>query len=392
MNDRTSAPSGPHSGRRLDFRRCAGAATLAFAGWLGFAGAAFGANANFTVTVAPINADLTGDNVADVSVSRPGPTPQDSLTAYAAYRVTLTNNSGNTTNSIVFGGSTTVSGGNAQDSAPFVETNLPKSCSPSGTGFQCSFPQMKDGTTNTFVAIFSAPLLGDPTHWASDAKINFNWTFNYASGNSSGSASSLLCNGVAASPPPCSGTSPTSLITTGDAEILSSFTTYIPSFGGEFFTGNGVSALSGGLPATALTRLSVPDKEQLTTAQVQQTVTSGSTTGLTTTTITSIVQVPNNNQTFSQFVTITLRRDASTIANGAKIANAVVLYSHADDLSGLNPVQQCPANGDPSSFNPPVCEMLSLRTAFTKKNAPTSDDIGDWLFVIHALENGGFKF
>jgi hypothetical protein len=389
MNNPTFSPADPSSRSPLSRRlvRCLGSAAFAAAAWLGLGGTALAANANFTVTVAPINADVTGDSVPDVSVSRP-----PDLTTYAAYRVTLTNNSGNTTNAIVFGGSTTVSGGNAQDSAPYVETNLPRSCSGSGTGFQCSFPQMKNGTTNTFVVLFSAPLLGDPAHWSANAAIDLNWTFDYSSGNSSGTPSSLICNGQPASPPPCFGTSSTRLITTADADILSSFTTYIPSFGGEFFTGNGVSALSNTLPATALTRLSVPAAEKLTTAQVQQTVASGSTSGLTTTTITSIIKVPNNDQPFSAFVTILLHRDSSTIANGAKIASAVVSYSHADDLSGLNPVPPCPANGNPSGFTPPVCEMLSQRIEYTKKTAPTPDDIGDWLFVIHALENGGFKF
>jgi hypothetical protein len=40
--------------------------------------------------------------------------------------------------------------------------------------------------------------------------------------------------------------------------------------------------------------------------------------------------------------------------------------------------------------------MVTLRKEFTKKDVTAGlampDDIGDWLFVIHALENGGFKF
>jgi hypothetical protein len=391
MNHPTSSPDptyrSPLSQRLV---RCLGATALAAAAWLGVGATALAANANFTVTVAPIN--------ADVSVGRSG------LTTYDAFRVTLTNMSGNTTNAIVFGGSTnvtgdlTATGGDANAVASYVESDPLGTCSGSGTTVQCNIGQMKNGVTKSFVVIFAAPALADADHWATDAKIDFNWSFDYSSGNSSGTPTSLICNSQPASPPPCTGTNSTNLITTATDAILSSFVTYIPSFGGTFFTGNGASALPSNpgltnpLLPTALLKLKVPGAEKLSTAQVQQNVVAGGLTSATTTTITSIIKVPNNDQPFSQFITIFLQRDASTHANGAKIADAVVLYSHTDDLSNLNPVPPCPANGDPSGFTPPVCEMLSLRTEFTKKTAPTPDDVGDWLFVIHALENGGFKF
>ena len=396
MDHRTLAPACRKSRPLLaGLRRCAGSAALAAAAWLGIGGPALAANANFTVTVEPVP--------VSVSVSR------SPLTTYAAYKVSITNISGNTTNAVVFTAATDVSGdltstnGDAGAQAAYVETLPGSACSPGGTvggtSVQCNYAQMQNGANNSFVLIFATPALTAADHWANSAAINLTWTLDYASGNSSSTPSSLYCNGTQASPPPCTATVSTGLITTLTTDILSGLTSYIPSFGGSFYTGNGVSALSSSLPATSQTKLTVPTAEALTTAQVQQYIDAGGLTSATTTTNRTYVTVPNGNALFQQFVTIELRRDASTIANGAKIANAVVLYSHSADVNNtdpnvdptivFNPLPPCPTGGVPTS-TAPVC--VYSRTEFTKKNAPTTDDIGDWLFVIHALENGGFKF
>jgi len=368
--------------------RWLGSATLCAALMAG-SNAALAANANFAVTVTPIP--------VTVSVSRPG------LTTYAAFAVSIANNSGNTNNNIRFGGSTNVTGdlpapsttttGDAGAMATYVEAIPTSACTPTtagGTAVQCNFAQMKNGDSKSFVVLFAAPLLAAADHWASNAAINFTWTFDYASGNSSGTPSSLVCNGQAAAPGSCTATNSTTLVTTVTDAILSEFVTYIPSFGGTFFTGNGASVLpptGTDLLPTAAVKITVPTGQNLTTAQADLTVALGGLTSATTTTNTVVMQVPNNNQLFGNYATIELRRDASTIAKGAKISSAAVLYRH-EDTAAENPVPPCPANGDPSGFTPPVCEVLSLRTEFTKKNAPTPADIGDWLFVVHALENG----
>jgi len=326
-------------------------------------------------------------------VSRPG------LTTYAAFTVSIQNTSGNTTNAIRFSGSADVSGdltaanGNAGATATYVETIPTSACTPTtpgGTTITCNFGQMKNGANNSFVVIFAAPTLVAADHWANDAKINFNWTLNYSSGNSSGTPSSVLCTiGTAVVPPPCAATNSTALVTTQTDDILAGFLTYIPSFGGTFFTGNGSSVLGPigtNLRPTALVKLTVPTGQKLTTAQADVTVAVGGLTGDTTTTNTTIVDVPNNDQLFTSFAVVELRRDASTIASGAKIANAVVSYSH-DNTGTPQPLAACPSNGVPTT-SAPVC--VFDRIEFTKKNAPTLDDIGDWLFIIHALENGRY--
>ena len=376
---RSMTPVSVHS-LRSRLRRCVAPLALAAIGWAG-AGPALAANANFTVTVTQIP--------TQVSVSRTG------LTTYAAYQVSITNTSGNTNNNIQFGASTTVTGdltstgGDAGAVSTYVETIPSTACTPTtpgGTSVQCNFAQMKAGANNTFVVLFAAPALSDAYSWASDAAINLNWSFDYASGNSSSTPSSIICNGFQLANPPCTGTDSTGLVTTQTDDILSGFLTYIPSFGGTFFTGNGTSALAPlgtDLSPTALAKLGIPPGQDLTTAQVDITVAPVGLTSDTTTTNTGIFTVPASGL-FANFATIELRRDASTISNGAKIANAAVLYSH-DDGGTLNPLPACPSSGVPTT-DAPVC--IYSRTAFTKKNAPTPDDIGDWLFVLRALENG----
>jgi hypothetical protein len=385
MDDRNFASTGSHIGRvlRNSVLRCAAAAALVGVGSLG-AGAAFAANAQFTVVVNPVP--------LSVSVGRSG------LTTYAAYEVSITNTSGNTTNAIQFGGSTNVTGdltasaGDAGAVATFIETLQNDACTGGGTSFQCNFAQMQNGANQSFVVIFAVPALADASTWATGAAINLTWTLDYASGNSSGTPTSLICNGQPAAPPPCIATVSTGLTTTLDGQILSDLTSYIPSFGGIFFTGDGLSARPTSLPATSVTKLTIPAGLELTTAQVKQLVTVGGFTSATTTTNRTYITVPSGSL-FSDFATIELRRDASTIAKGAKIANAAVLYSHdAEVTNQIDPTDTlpaCPTGGVPTA-SAPVC--VFDRIEFTKKNAPTADDVGDWLFIIHALENGGFKF
>jgi hypothetical protein len=362
---------------------------------IGVATSALGASADFIVKVTPATGSASSPAV---SVSRAG------LTTYAAYNVSITNQSGNTNNAIRFGGQTdvigdlTASNGDAGAVAPYVEaiptTTLAPACTGSGSLFQCNITQIKNGDTSSFVLIFAAPTL--PTlpsgnYWASAPAdlpaINLSWSFDYSSGSSSSTPSSILCNGFQYPSPPCTGSNSTGLVTTQDSDILSSFVTYVPSFGGTFFTGNGVSVLpqtQTSLLPTAAAKLRVDPGQKLSTAQATLTVVLGASTGDTTTTNTAVIQVPNNDKLFANYATLELRRDASTIAKGAKIANAVISYSH-DDLGTLSPLPPCPAGGVPSS-DAPVC--VFSRTEFTKKNAPTLDDVGDWLFVVHALENG----
>ena len=346
------------------------------------------ANANFEVTVVPVAASASSP--ASVSLGR------DNLMTYAAYRVSITNSSGNTNNAIRFNAGTEVSGDftaaavptDAGAVAPYVEFIGPAPCTGSGSAVECNIPQMKAGANHSFVMIFSAPQVTAAAQWANSAAIRLAWKFDYASGNSSATPSSILCNGVTIANPPCEATETTALITTVSDAILQGFVTYIPSFGGTFFTGSGASVLppdGTNLRPTAAAKITVPAGQGLSTALVDLTVEPVAFSGDTTTTITGLVQVPNGGQLFQNYAVIELRRDASTIRSGAKIANAFVTYSHNEITPVFWALNPCPAGGFPN-LNEPVC--IADRIAYTRKNAPTPADIGDWLFIIHALENG----
>ena len=98
--------------------------------------------------------------------------------------------------------------------------------------------------------------------------------------------------------------------------------------------------------------------------------------------VTSDLTIPG---TFG-YLEITLRRDASTIKSGAKIANAVLYY---EDTPGNFPQL---ADCQPGQPNATVKHCLASRLAYTKKNSPTPDYVGDWQFVVKGAVNGRVRW
>ena len=223
----------------------------------------------------------------------------------------------------------------------------------------------------------------------------------------------------------------TGLNTSNTAEFIKKMDTYIPGLGGTFFTSEGKSApndVDSGVPlctgtcyveasaktvvltnldltpsVTGLIRLPaqgvLPNGNLLATAHIDHAVSPGGLTNDTLTTVLSFFTVKDdlkNEPLFNSPALIELRRDASTIRTN-KIDRAAIYYAHegeppvdqAHSLPNCSDVTVYADGNGPSSANP-VC--IFTRTAFTKKNAPTADDLGDHRFVIKALENGGFKF
>ena len=95
---------------------------------------------------------------------------------------------------------------------------------------------------------------------------------------------------------------------------------------------------------------------------------------------------------FAQLV-IKLRRDASTLLKGAKIASARVSYddpSHPD-ARVVYPYEVLPCTDTTYGTLPqPGIPCIRTRTEYTKKNAPTADWVGDWEFEILANDNGRY--
>lgn len=348
----------------------AGSIVLAAASLTYGIGPAIAGNAYITVGVSAVP--------TSVSTSRSG------LTTYAAYEVTIKNNTTNVINQVIFTANTTVS--NSTQAAPYVESIPAAACGvvTASSSIQCDVGQLRGvadatGSVAKFVVLFSAPSTGDA--------IVLHSQITYSRAASPGAPPSTL-------PRPIPDVS-TNLVTQLSADINSGFLTYIPSFGGTFFTGRDATALS---TNTATTLARIPKGLGLSTAQVVEVVSNGGLSSDTSTTNTRTITVPGAFP-FALPITIELRRDASTInaanidrdastVNADQIDRAVILYSHDDITPVFNALPNCQAYAGPTVLLP-VC--IFSRTSFTSSTAPTPDDIGDWLFVIKALENGSFK-
>lgn len=326
----------------------------------GGSGSALAANADVQVTVTP--------QPSEVSVKR------DGLVTYAAYLVTVQSKTTNVINQAVFAASTSVVNGVAGDTAGYVQAVPATSCqSTAATSIQCNIGQLRGvsdpvGSKASFVVIFKAPGHG--------TEIDFNWTFTYSNGGSPTSTPSTITSST--------GTTPTALTTASSAQQLIGFTSYFPTVGGTFFTAfPQANAVGGVATSTAAwtTTVLIPNQVTPNTVTVAQSIALESCSSDVTVCNQSDVTIPN--QSFSG-LTIILRRDASTIKAGAKISNAVVFYRHLPTATPIH-LQSC-ALGGPA----PGVPCIASSTAYTKKNAPTPDFIGDWEFVIYAVDNGRF--
>ena len=296
-----------------------------------------------------------------VTYSRPNESPP--LITYVAYEISIVNNSKNVLNKVRVVGSTSVSGSETQ-TAPFV-ASIGLSCSPtnvSATAIECSIGQLRGGGgSSSFVVIFQAPTEG--------ASVNFAWTHFYSEGsNDSGAHTDTN-----------TGTTSTALGT----PIATELKTYIPPAGGTFFTGStGVATSSD--PWT--TTVNVPSFAK---AEVKETSSLQTCAPNLLTCETSELKIPG---IFPKLV-ITLRRDVSTIAKGAKINSARITYTDptTPDPRIVYPYELLPCTDTTWGPLPQVgIPCLNKRTEYTKRTAPTPDWIGDWGFEIWAIDNGRY--
>jgi hypothetical protein len=97
----------------------------------------------------------------------------------------------------------------------------------------------------------------------------------------------------------------------------------------------------------------------------------------------------------SQFLEVTVLRDASTIAKGAKIASAVLYYQH-DSSEPVQIVLSCTdtSDGQLPKLNRP-CEDRTQRYAYPRKSTgkvPVEAGYeGDWKFVVYLANNGRIR-
>lgn len=342
-----------------------GVAAIGVVGMLVGVAPARAADPNVTVTVEAVPDTVT--------FSRPALTPP--MPTYAAYKITVKNSSTNVLNSVRFTGTTTVVLGSPEArSAPFRES-IDLGCTTTNaarTSIECEIGTLRGGgganATASFVVYFDAPSsVAVPCPLVGCDHIAFATSTFYSEGaRDAGGASHVDVTHVLAT---------TNLGTPTVSEIRSA----VPTGGGRFFTGaDGVPRSTTGDLWT--TTVNVPSLVRDGARVFESTNPASCSADVTTCFFTDLTILG----TFAE-LTITLRRDASTIAKSARIANAVIFYRHlASDP--LVAVPACTATLGPLPGKP----CMSSRTEYTKRSAPTPDLVGDWEFVIRAVDNGRF--
>ena len=225
------------------------------------------------------------------------------------------------------------------------------SCSPtnaSKTALVCPIGDLRGkGGAATFFVVVRAPVAGaspDPD----EDRIIFDWKAFYGEGSGdSGGASHIDTQ---------EGTAETLLATRSTTQV----TSFVPSTGGSFFTGQTGIATS---VDQWTTTVNVPKAAVATVKEVQD-VQSCSPDLLIC--VLSNVTIPG---TFGQpFLIVTLRRDASSIKTGAKIANATVSYK-ADPEDVNSPYVDLPScaftNGVPTAAVP---RCIKSRVEYTQED------------------------
>jgi hypothetical protein len=326
-----------------------------------------------TVTPEPLTVDSTpvvgGEPIGNISLTRTDST----FKSFIAYEVTVKNDTGNVTNQVVFAGKFA---GDTAGLKIFGTAPAPCNYTDATLTLTCNIGQLRAntdpvGSVAHFVVVFQTPTAG--------TQLDFNWGTTYSSGNSPYSTPSIVND--------TNGTTYAKLITATSSEIATSFNTYVPagtSF--TFFTGTTGKASSTN-DNRWTTTVTIPATDP-TTANVAQSQDQQSCSPDLLTCNVSTLTIPGQ---FAS-LTITLRRDASTIKSGAKIQNAVITYSKIPfGQPGYDPhdVPLCSnvPGGVPTLGNP----CMDAPKAYTKKNTSDPEFLGDWEFVIHALDNGSYR-
>lgn len=303
--------------------------------------------------------------LASVSLSVGGSQPAASL------NVTLTNTSTSAAlNTVRLVGSTTVTGGDASAKAAFRSSTAPCTVTNAdSTSIDCNVGSLPVGGSATFTVTFTSPTSG--------TNIAFSWQAVFDNGTPPGGS-----NGDA-------DTANIGLDPIDTAKVVSDIPSNVAV---TFFTGTGIATPID--PWVSI--LKAPSTVQAVTATVEEGVSLSQCSAdlldcrTTTMTIPSTFGVEGT-RPLSQFLEVTILRDGSTIAKGAKIDSARLYYKHDPNTPGLgDEIQSCTDLTLPQAGKP--CEDRTQRTAFPKKGTPKSPVPAgfesDWKFVVYLYDNG----
>ncbi|MCW5656613.1 MAG: hypothetical protein KIT60_02815 [Burkholderiaceae bacterium] len=349
-------------------------AAMALAG-----GSSWAANAEVAVSVTAVP--------ETVSLSRTG------LQNYGAIQVTITPTQNNVINQLVFTSSAKIAPN--LTAAVFKESIPAGACVPSGSDVKCTQGQARGGDVLSYIIIYDSPLAG--------SSFQYDWTFTYSTQGSAGSNSSTLNSS--------SGSTSATLTETDSPTQRKNLKTFVPALGGTFFTGirsaTSPAGTDSGDPST--TTLVLPPglglKVPATVVEDDGAVGSGGQTNDTLTTLNTTISIPTT-VFFSTPITSVLQRDVSTIKTKTQhAADRVPLYYTADtgepwQPGALYPLKNCTdlVGGGPISTDA-VCVAQRIYVKNNMVGSPkpgggtySALDVGDFLFVIKALQNGRFSW
>ena len=324
-----------------------------------------------TTVVTPLSPAVTYSALASTSPARP------KLDTFIGYTVTVANAGGNTINNISFTGSTLVTDGDEKAVLSSVEG---ATCTATTTtSISCTIGQLKAGQAfPTFAVFFKAPVKdtvsplpdGVAGSCASTDCVSFSGITYYA--ETTGGASSPVDNSVS------EWTTGQVTLGTFNATLVKSA---VPKGGASLFTGSGGVSSSADPFATTVV---VPAGTTFTTAEVSETPDGINCTNNFSACFRSDITIPG---TFSPYLTIVLRQDASTILKGTKIESVLIEYTGP---GGAVLVGDCASPTTPRSDGLPC---IAKRTHYKSSRTPgwTAELDGDFEWTLINLKNGSYK-
>lgn len=325
-----------------------------------------------TTTVAPLSPAVTYSALATASPARPA------LNTYIGYSVRIANGGGNTINNISFTGSTLVT--DVDETAVFSSAEgATCTAGAGGTSINCTIGQLKAGQAfPAFAVFFKAPVKdaaspvpdGIAGNCAATDCVSFSGITYYA--ETTGGATSPVDNSVGE-------------WTTGQVTLGTFNPTLVKSAvqkgGGSLFTG------SGGVTSTAdpfATSVIVPASTSFTTAEILESPDAVNCTNNFSACFRSDITIPGS---FSPYLSIVLRQDASTILKGTKIESVLIQYT---GTGGTTFVGDCASPTTPRTDGVPC---IARKTYYKSSRTPgwTADLDGDFEWLLINLGNGSYK-
>lgn len=341
--------------------------------WALAASAALAGAGLLTTTVTPLTAEVTYSTLASTSPARP------KLDTYIGYTVSIVNGGGNTINNISFTASMRITD---VDEKALLSSIEGASCSVGGGGggttLDCAVGQLKAGQAfPTFAVFFKAPVKdtasplpdGVAGHCTTTDCVSFSGITYYA--ETTGGPNSPVDNSVSewAAADVTLGTFNPTLVKSA-----------VQKGGGNLFTGSGIASAADPFATSVI----VPAGPTFTSAVILESPDAVSCGSNFSACFRSDITIPG---TFSPYLTIVLRQDASTILKGTKIESVLIQYSGS---SGTVLVGDCASPTTPRSDGLPC---IAKRTFYKSSRTPgwTPDLDGDFEWLLINLENGSYK-